>query len=615
MVQVHGSAVVISRLFVLFLLASGTSCGGSFWQREVSTDGLVPLATTSIVRIVDPATGKLVKDTTLVGALLPLEPSWITSVDDPIWVWHDIRGLTSLGLDLTLKRGADEVFQRIGFTLDVGAEVNGVGELKVEVDSSAKLQFKNLWIVELADAGKEENAVLAKFFERFVNSDLAPGRSEHYGFVTSALVAEIDEGKSTGIKVVGKFEKEVVDTVVHLGFAEKVRIKGRGCALGIKGQILTVVGTPERADFEPPFDLPDLADTGIPGMQVRILRQGGTLKPTWTGRSARVYSGRSGDYAPVPNDRVMLADVDSTNLLLGYLDDRRGFVKFIQLSSVGGKVGVTSVRTYEIEIKPLHYRTYEEFATKPEPAVKLRAPVVDEAGWRRALGEGVPFKEFRQHHGDQLLIQPLADEIHAPRVEIVEIYVPRKETSTEYDFVRLIRYDVPRQSGKVFRYRAFASGPTEGQIWGEDGANPIPMIGGPVWYSTVVEEVPIPKGVGTVYVRYGGRSGVIPVDLAGFYGARRAKIDSLRWTVALAPPLGKDVLWVAGQEAPGMPDPGTKGTLPEWVAHALDGALPSREPSAVHVRARLAEANRIFTYDAGRPGRNIVWLRHRADEK
>ena len=578
------------------------------WQQEVANNGYVPLPDVALIALVDANTHKPTTRNTLLGSLVPLRQEEIAM--DPkktVYLWQDTTPNDGVDSDVRIDPATQQIAQTNVAEIKITANTKKIGDIDFDLKDNKSVSLKNLYV---ASINADDTPLLAKFLMIFEDPKLERYQSECWGVATSAIVGDLNESRTSGITLQATEPSTQPIVNVTLQNGRTASISTVGGVLGVKGRIMKV--TAEGRSLNQSVLIPPNANTSLADEGVQIAFVGDKLMFTVSGMTPLVFSGSSTDFAK-STDGSVTPTPGFTNVLLGTLNSSYGYVvSLVFFMDSTGKLSLSSVARYSVEVKPLYYSTLVEGERNSEFATRL---TVNRLAWDSEIPQNLRDDFYAQMQSD-LDTVPFENELATPLCEIVELYSPPEKQGEKYHYARLLRYDVQGHDGEVLRYQAIDPnnpGGTEGQLLGEDkGRFKRLNVGRPVYFWNNEQQLVIPRGVDHIVIRYGALADTVPQDISGFFGARRSDIRSLNWTAAFIPPLGGDCYFIAGGVKPVTHlDSQGSGSLPAWAIPALEATGLDGEPELKFMdsawKANTLPA-KIYNFELQDLNRDDAWV-------
>ena len=598
-------------------------CSKPSWQKVLWDDGFIPLPTLAVLRIVEPDSSqpekyKLVTKNVLVGAYREARAEDFNRDAVP-WTWSGISQLTETGLPVRLTGGAEKYVDKIGLKFDVQALL-GAADLSVELGPSRSLQLNQLWFLEAAPVSRSNFHLVL----RPLVTELAPApQKKTFFLLTRVLGGDIGEQADLTVKAGAKPRDEKFPVKVDVGGGSNWEFKGQGVALGVQGQIMTRefrgVTVPPRSEkwirLSPGQNVFDFGDDRIFINRDRQNR----LTIEWARVPDVEIFARAGRGELQRVDAAIPAN--ASYILLGDLKPSEGRLLALQLGSGndGGPV-ILAGATYTLSLKNLDAQSLRaHFAPGPADAAGETGAAVDRSAWAGAIGNDALLNEFLPVQQNILAIRQERDEGRIARYEIAEAFAPVAGNASQYDLVRVTRYDVRGLGGKTFThevYRGGAVGIVRARLWAQTSAGAIEDITpNQQSFTSSRQSIVIPQGVDYLYVRGSVRHDRHAMNMIGFHGGRQhGPVKELKWDAAFVAPLGAQCRLLLGEatpEAPILPER-RRGSLPAWALRIF--AMPAEEAEA-EVRTLQALAGSEFEicrFSVGDSGSKVVWMVHSA---
>lgn len=615
---------------ILLALVSGCRTPRSQILRE---NDYIPLKDLALVRLVEPEKGDLARARSggLVGSVQMLEPPYGRFDDsEETWAWPAVANVAGLNFDLALDRGLDTVKQKLGADLKIEAKEQRLGDATFQIGAKDEFRWTNLWHVRIDSDRVDEARFNQQFYETFVPKQIPRGRKLHFGLVTEALVAEIDESSSAGFKLtVNGVVEQRVDVKAKVSGSAENRVQGRGLALGAKGQLFTVTAGSGWHAGAKAIPANGTVEVTIDGATLSATLAGDELKLGIRPGNMAFFTGSSGKWKA--GDGTLKLEKGAQQAMLA--DNSRVFAVYVRRDD-NGNVFLTDCWNYDIQRERLDYPRFQKLAT--EVPMEAETDLSKEA-WDKELDlldTQARRTEFLDHQRELLSRKAGADDASFQSCDVADVLVPDASNPGRHHFARVIRLGMNKQVGRMFRYRAFRTGgtnPLPGRLMMQkaDGSLALVHPGEKAAYADSSSEVRISEDMEYLILRYSSSEPTYRVDMSGFGLAWSYGIDNLHWSCGFVGPLGASCNFVFGDRTPELAKPGTEtAAMPAWVLPALQQFANDDEPDLAKVLEGLKRHGslaaggigkskdvRLFELSRPNPGRKIGWLVYSANSQ
>lgn len=580
-----------------------TFVGCTSWQETIIKDGFIPLPKVALMKLVESDTEKtgghrLVNQGGLVGTSLEFNVNNFIRTEK-ILTYDYIPDLTrKCDFPLVLWEGPKHIKQELGGNIDLKIPPIMVGNVDINLGGTNSLGLENLWSIQLDKGVEDDN--LQDFLAQLI-LDMNDRRSKEYLILTKVLVADLDQSKNIGLNV--GFEK--LSYGLKTGFGKKVKVNAYGCALGVKGQLITkkYEGVEGRKRL-----MPGETRYRIGNDEILLTLDSSSLKIQCSNIIGEKLYIKQGKNWVNETNPILLSNL-SDEIMLWNLNDAGGKIIAFEVNCNGNNIDILSGVSYRIDLQPFDYNRLKDKLLKKEEEI-----TVDVKEWGDMIGENAPIKQFEALQA-QVLVPPepllLLDEACVDSYDVVEILVPNDGDRKYYDNVHLLRFDARHLAGKKYRCESLRKGGVgdmQGKVFGKDKNGDIKDIPLSSAYMDLEQSIIIPENMDYLYICVYRQRKWEPVDMIGFARGRYCPVNSLNWTIAFLPPSGKNCRLFFGRNKPMHYEVGTseKTKLPGWVVEILknDGTSPVLKK----IQNCMMETFNVYSFNELNIRDNIGWI-------